>query len=94
MAKISLASAEQGLGIDQVSDLITQIDTITKMNDALALESIDSASVLEKQSRVLAEMLSNYFSSSEQQSVKHHKQSEIRHDHSEDESISTKFELF
>jgi len=94
MAKISLASAEQGLGIDQVSDLITQIDTITKMNDALALESIDSASVLEKQSRVLAEMLSNYFSSSEQQSVTHHKQSEIRHDHSEDESISTKFELF
>jgi len=87
MAKISLASAEQGLGIDQVSDLITQIDTITKMNDALALESIDSASVLEKQSRVLAEMLSNFFPSSE-------KHSETVSNQPQSDDISIKFELF
>ncbi len=60
MADISLASSEQSIGIDQVKDVITQIDSITQMNNVLAGESIEAASILEKQSRYLREMIANF----------------------------------
>jgi methyl-accepting chemotaxis protein len=65
MADISLASSEQSIGIDQVKDVITQIDAITQMNNVLAGESIEAASILEKQSRYLREMIANFSSDSD-----------------------------
>lgn len=64
MTDISLASSEQSIGIDQVKDVITQIDAVTQMNNILAAESIEAASILEKQSRYLREMIANFSSDS------------------------------
>jgi methyl-accepting chemotaxis protein len=89
MADISLASSEQSIGIDQVKDVITQIDTITEMNNVLAGESIEAASILEKQSRYLREMIANFSSGGDSDS-----QAEQADAGSETQADTVVFELF
>jgi methyl-accepting chemotaxis protein len=89
MADISLASSEQSIGIDQVKDVITQIDAITQMNNVLAGESIEAASILEKQSRYLREMIANFSSDSDSAS-----QVDVVAAGSEDSADKVLFELF
>jgi methyl-accepting chemotaxis protein len=89
MADISLASSEQSIGIDQVKDVITQIDAITQMNNVLAGESIEAASILEKQSRYLREMIANFSSDSDSAS-----QVDVVATGSEDSADKVLFELF
>jgi methyl-accepting chemotaxis protein len=89
MADISLASSEQSIGIDQVKDVITQIDSITQMNNVLAGESIEAASILEKQSRYLRERIANFSSDTDSDS-----QSDETVTSSESQADSVVFELF
>lgn len=60
VAEISTATAEQGAGVVQVGDAITQIDQTTQQNAALVEESSLAAESLQRQAQVLVESVSNF----------------------------------
>ena len=88
MADISLASSDQSAGIDQVKDVISQINCITEMNNILAAESIEAASILEKQSRYLREIIAKF--SCDDYEV----DSFVASENIETQNIAAQFELF
>jgi len=58
MSEIASASAEQTVGIEQVNEAITQMDSVTQQNAALVEEAAAAASSLEDQAAVLARLVS------------------------------------
>jgi len=55
ISEISAASDEQRLGITQVNDAISQMDTVTQQNAALVEEAAAAASAMQDQATTLAE---------------------------------------
>jgi methyl-accepting chemotaxis protein len=58
MADITLASAEQSTGIEQVNEAITQMDGVTQQNAALVEEAAAAAASLQEQATTLAQLVS------------------------------------
>ena len=58
MSEIASASAEQTVGIEQVNEAITQMDSVTQQNAALVEEAAAAASSLEEQAAALAALVS------------------------------------
>jgi aerotaxis receptor len=58
MARISLASREQSIGIDQVNQAVAHMDQVTQQNAALVEESAAAAGVLDAQAAQLARAVS------------------------------------
>jgi len=58
MSEIASASAEQTVGIEQVNEAITQMDSVTQQNAALVEEAAAAAASLEDQAAVLARLVS------------------------------------
>ncbi|KHN51903.1 methyl-accepting chemotaxis protein [Pectobacterium fontis] len=55
MGEIASASAEQSLGLNQVSQAVTEMDGVTQQNASLVQESAAAAASLEEQARQLTE---------------------------------------
>jgi methyl-accepting chemotaxis protein len=53
MAKISTASTEQSLGVSQVGQAVTQMDSVTQQNAAMIEESAAAADLLKEQAQQL-----------------------------------------
>lgn len=60
MSKITAASAEQSVGIEQVNRAIAQMDGVTQQNAALVEQSAAAAESLEEQSQNLAITVKNF----------------------------------
>lgn len=58
MSAIAAASLQQGSGIGQVNDAVTQMDQVTQQNAALVEEIAASAEALEERARGLVELVS------------------------------------
>ena len=58
MSEIASASAEQTVGIEQVNEAITQMDSVTQQNAALVEEAAAAAASLENQAAELARLVS------------------------------------
>jgi len=58
MSEIASASAEQTVGIEQVNESITQMDSVTQQNAALVEEAAAAAASLEEQAATLARLVS------------------------------------
>jgi methyl-accepting chemotaxis protein len=58
MAEISAASNEQGAGIEQVNQAITQMDEVTQQNAALVEEAAAAAEAMQEQAQVLMHAVS------------------------------------
>jgi len=58
MSGIAAASAEQTVGIEQVNEAITQMDSVTQQNAALVEEAAAAAASLEDQAATLAQLVS------------------------------------
>ncbi|MES2298351.1 MAG: methyl-accepting chemotaxis protein [Pseudomonadota bacterium] len=58
MADIALASTEQGAGIEQVNQAVTQMDDMTQQNAALVEQTAAASSTLEQQAAALVEAMS------------------------------------
>jgi len=58
MSEIASASAEQTVGIEQINEAITQMDSVTQQNAALVEEAAAAASSLEDQAAGLARLVS------------------------------------
>ncbi|WP_137171669.1 methyl-accepting chemotaxis protein [Massilia sp. HP4] len=58
MSEIASASAEQTVGIEQINEAITQMDSVTQQNAALVEEAAAAASSLESQAAGLARLVS------------------------------------
>jgi methyl-accepting chemotaxis protein len=58
MSAIAAASVEQGSGIGQVNDAVTQMDQVTQQNSALVEEIAASAQSLEERARGLVQSVS------------------------------------
>ena len=58
MSEIASASAEQTVGIEQVNEAITQMDSVTQQNAALVEEAAAAAASLEEQAATLARVVS------------------------------------
>ena len=58
MSEIASASAEQTVGIEQVNQAITQMDSVTQQNAALVEEAAAAAASLEDQAAALARLVS------------------------------------
>ncbi len=58
MTEIATASAEQGAGIEQVNDAVTQMDDMTQQNAALVEQTAAASASLEEQTRSLASAVS------------------------------------
>ncbi len=58
MAAISDASQEQGAGISQVNEAVTQMDTVTQQNAALVEEIATASSILDENARGLVDVVS------------------------------------
>ncbi|WP_229414991.1 methyl-accepting chemotaxis protein, partial [Massilia aurea] len=58
MSEIASASAEQTVGIEQVNEAITQMDSVTQQNAALVEEAAAAAASLEDQAATLARLVS------------------------------------
>ena len=58
MSEIASASAEQTVGIEQVNEAITQMDSVTQQNAALVEEAAAAAGSLENQAAELARLVS------------------------------------
>lgn len=58
MSEIRIASHEQSQGIDQVNEAVSHMDHVTQQNAALVEQAAAAASVLEDQTRSLAESVS------------------------------------
>jgi methyl-accepting chemotaxis protein len=60
MGEISAASSEQSAGIEQVSQAVTQMDTVTQQNAALVEQAAAAAGSLEEQAQRLKEAVSSF----------------------------------
>jgi len=60
MAEITLATAEQHTGIDQVNKAVVQMDHATQQNAALVQESAAAAESLKQQAGVLLQEISAF----------------------------------
>jgi len=60
MADIAAASAEQGQGIEQINQAVTEMDTVTQQNAALVEEAAAAAESMQDQARELAQMVSQF----------------------------------
>jgi methyl-accepting chemotaxis protein len=60
MSQINAASIEQGSGIEQVNQAVTQMDEVTQQNAALVEEAAASAAALEDQAAALVAAISIY----------------------------------
>jgi methyl-accepting chemotaxis protein len=58
ISEIAVASGEQNVGIDQINDAISQMDTVTQQNAALVEEAAAAAEALQQQAASLAEAVS------------------------------------
>ncbi len=58
MSEIASASAEQTMGIEQVTEAITQMDSVTQQNAALVEEAAAAAGSLQEQASALAQIVS------------------------------------
>ncbi|WP_229415072.1 methyl-accepting chemotaxis protein, partial [Massilia aurea] len=58
MSEIASASAEQTVGIEQVNEAITQMDSVTQQNAALVEEAAAAAGSLQEQAAALAQIVS------------------------------------
>jgi methyl-accepting chemotaxis protein len=58
MSEIASASAEQTMGIEQVNEAITQMDSVTQQNAALVEEAAAAAGSLQEQASALAQIVS------------------------------------
>ncbi|NHZ32254.1 methyl-accepting chemotaxis protein [Massilia rubra] len=58
IGEIAVASGEQNVGIDQINDAITQMDTVTQQNAALVEEAAAAAEAMKQQAASLAEAVS------------------------------------
>jgi methyl-accepting chemotaxis protein len=58
MAKISAASREQSIGIDQVNQAVAHMDQVTQQNAALVEESAAAAGTLDAQALQLSRAVS------------------------------------
>ena len=58
MAEIAAASTEQGAGIEQVSQAVTQMDEVTQQNAALVEEAAAAAEAMQEQAGVLMKAVS------------------------------------
>jgi methyl-accepting chemotaxis protein len=58
MAEIATASAEQGAGIEQVNEAITQMDDVTQQNAALVEQTAAASATLQEQAQSLVESMS------------------------------------
>jgi methyl-accepting chemotaxis protein len=60
MADIAAASAEQGQGIEQINQAVTEMDTVTQQNAALVEEAAAAAESMQEQARELAQIVSQF----------------------------------
>ena len=60
MSEIAAASKEQGAGIEQVNQAITQMDTVTQQNAALVEEAAAAAEAMQGQAGTLTEVVSKF----------------------------------
>jgi methyl-accepting chemotaxis protein len=60
MADIAAASAEQGQGIEQINQAVTEMDTVTQQNAALVEEAAAAAESMQEQARALAQIVSQF----------------------------------
>jgi methyl-accepting chemotaxis protein-1 (serine sensor receptor) len=58
IGEIAIATGEQRDGIEQISDAITQMDSVTQQNAALVEEAAAAAEALQQQAAALAEAVS------------------------------------
>ena len=58
MAEISVASAEQGAGIEQINHAVTQMDDMTQQNAALVEQTAAASSSLQEQAAALVQAMS------------------------------------
>jgi methyl-accepting chemotaxis protein len=58
MSEIATASAEQGAGIEQVNDAVTQMDDMTQQNAALVEETAAASTSLQEQAQALVNAMS------------------------------------
>ncbi len=58
IAEIAVASGEQNVGIDQINDAISQMDSVTQQNAALVEEAAAAAEALQQQAASLAQAVS------------------------------------
>ena len=58
MAEISSSSAEQGLGVAQIGEAVTEMDQVTQLNAALVEEMAAAASSLKSQAQELVQVVS------------------------------------
>ena len=58
MAEIAVASAEQGAGIEQINDAVTQMDDMTQQNAALVEQTAAASSSLQEQAATLVQAMS------------------------------------
>ncbi|MES2162755.1 MAG: methyl-accepting chemotaxis protein [Pseudomonadota bacterium] len=60
MSDIATASAEQGAGIEQVNDAVTQMDDMTQQNAALVEQTAAASASLEEQTQALVQAMSRF----------------------------------
>ena len=58
IGEIAMATGEQQQGIEQISDAISQMDSVTQQNAALVEEAAAAAEALQQQAASLAEAVS------------------------------------
>jgi methyl-accepting chemotaxis protein len=67
MSEIATASAEQGAGIEQINDAVTQMDDMTQQNAALVEETAAASASLQEQAEALVREMSIFTLGNEQQ---------------------------
>jgi methyl-accepting chemotaxis protein len=67
MSEIATASAEQGAGIEQVNDAVTQMDDMTQQNAALVEQTAAASSSLQDQAQALVKAMSIFVLGNEQE---------------------------
>jgi methyl-accepting chemotaxis protein len=60
MGDIAAASAEQGQGIEQINQAVTEMDAVTQQNAALVEEAAAAAESMQEQARELAQIVSQF----------------------------------
>jgi methyl-accepting chemotaxis protein len=60
MGQISVASAEQSMGVSQVSEAVKLMDTVTQQNAAMVEEMAASAMSLKTQAEALVQVVAEF----------------------------------
>jgi methyl-accepting chemotaxis protein len=60
MSEIKSATIEQGTGIEQVGQAVSQMDQVTQQNAALVEEAAAAASALEHQAQSMTEAVAEF----------------------------------